>query len=364
MADDRHLEILDRGIEEWNRWRKRHPESRPDLSKANLINRDLSKADFNGADLSGADLSKAQLSHASLHGANLESSTLILADLLGAILNESNLSAASLFGAFLFGTRMKRANLTGANLMGTSLMGADLFAADLTGAHLMGANFHDANLSQADLSNANLTAASLVGAKIENATFSNCSVYGVSAFDLEGDPRLQFNLIITPLGESPVAVDDLEAAQLVYLLISGRKISHMLESVRSRFVLILGDFRGERETVLSTIQACLQQQEYTSIVVRLIPPVSRDLKEKLQLLSRFVRFVVADLTDSRPTYQLLRESFSAFPDLVIQPLLQSTSSEVATLESRKGSAILEPLQYQSSENLREHLQRKLTNDLS
>ena len=71
MAEASHLEILDRGVEEWNRWRKQNPEVKPDLSNSNLINRDLSRADLSGTNLSSADLSKAQLSHASLHGANL-----------------------------------------------------------------------------------------------------------------------------------------------------------------------------------------------------------------------------------------------------------------------------------------------------
>jgi uncharacterized protein YjbI with pentapeptide repeats len=363
MADTKQLEILNRGIEEWNRWRKQNPELRPDLSNSNLINRDLSRADFDGADLSGADLSKAQLSHASLHGANLESSTLILADLLGAILNQCDLSAASLFGAFLFGTRLKGANLSAANLMGTSLMGADLSAANLTGAHLMGANFHDANLSNANLSKTNLTAASLVGARIENTTFENCSVYGVSAFNLQGNPKLQSNLVITPLGEPPIAVDDLEAAQFLYLLLSSRKIPQMLDSIQSRFVLIIGDFRSKQESVLGTIQECLQQEGYTSVVASLVPPVGRDLRERILRLSRFVRFVVADLTDSKPTLQLLRESSSDLPHTLVQPLLQGSRPQTESLELG-GESILESVIYLTPDDLKKQFQRKLTEDLS
>jgi len=365
MAETSHVEILDRGVDEWNRWRNQNPQLKPDLSNSNLINRDLSRADLSGANLSAVDLSKAQLSHASLHGANLESSTLILADLLGAILNECNLSAASLFGAFLFGTRLKGANLSGANLMGTSLMGADLSTADLTGAHLMGANFHDANLTKADLSGANLSAASLVGAKVTNATFANSSVYGLSAFNLEGTPAKQSNLVITPVGESAIAVDDLEVAQFIYLLISGGKIPLLLEKVQSRFVLVLGNFKAEREGVLETIRCTLQKHEYTSIVAHFNPPVHRDLTRHIQVLSRFVRFVVADLTAAKPLLQILQHSSFGIPELTVQPLIQDKSiGEIEFGAIGGDSSVREPLPYQGSADLQEHLDRKFSQDLS
>ena len=31
MADERHLKMLDEGISAWNQWRKKHPETLPDL---------------------------------------------------------------------------------------------------------------------------------------------------------------------------------------------------------------------------------------------------------------------------------------------------------------------------------------------
>ena len=74
MANPEHLEILKRGVEEWNTWRKENPEVRPDLSEARLR-----EANLNGANLSGANLFKANLSRATLSGANLTG-----ADLRGA----------------------------------------------------------------------------------------------------------------------------------------------------------------------------------------------------------------------------------------------------------------------------------------
>ncbi len=112
MANTEHLKILKQGVEAWNEWREKNPQRTPDLSKANLI-----EADLTGANLYGADLSKANLYKANLTGANL----------YGADLSEADLSKANLYGADLIG-----ADLSGANLYGADLSGAqDLTAKQL-----------------------------------------------------------------------------------------------------------------------------------------------------------------------------------------------------------------------------------------
>jgi hypothetical protein len=44
MANPKHLEILKKGVEEWNKWRDDHPEIVPDLSRAKLSGTDLHEA--------------------------------------------------------------------------------------------------------------------------------------------------------------------------------------------------------------------------------------------------------------------------------------------------------------------------------
>jgi hypothetical protein len=124
MANPKHLEILNRGVERWNTWRNEHRSVLPNLSKA-----DLRKADLSGARLNGVDFSEADLT-----GADLSEADLIRADLAGA--------------------RLHRANLIGADLGATDLAGTDLSGADLRGAILYGANISDTNLTGANLSEA------------------------------------------------------------------------------------------------------------------------------------------------------------------------------------------------------------------
>ena len=41
MANQEHLDILKQGVDEWNRWRQKHPEILPDLREADLSEADL-----------------------------------------------------------------------------------------------------------------------------------------------------------------------------------------------------------------------------------------------------------------------------------------------------------------------------------
>ncbi len=62
MANPEHLEILKQGVEQWNKWRKEHPEVRPDLSGADLCRANLSEADLSGADLARGEPQRGRIS--------------------------------------------------------------------------------------------------------------------------------------------------------------------------------------------------------------------------------------------------------------------------------------------------------------
>jgi uncharacterized protein YjbI with pentapeptide repeats len=321
MANPAHLEILARGADAWNDWRRRESAVIPDLGEARLVQANLERAILDRADLRHADLSKAQLSHASLEQANLEGATLILADLLGAVLNGANLEGASFFGAFLFGTRMKSARLRGANLLGASLMGADLSGADLGSAHLMSANFHEANLSGATLTGADLTAASLVGTRVEGAVFDGCLIHGISAWDLDGVPKLQRRLVITPRAQLPVAVEDLELAQLLNLVLYGKHLPSLLQCDASRLVLILGRFRGVRAEVSGCLGELLKARGLAPVWIDLDRPAWRDGLKSVMPLFRVARTALLDFSGLRGSTGLLDELTRDFQGEIL-PLVE------------------------------------------
>jgi uncharacterized protein YjbI with pentapeptide repeats len=120
MANQEQVEILEKGVDAWNRWRRENPNAKIELGKV-----DLSRAELSRAFLSGADLSEANLSEADLSEANLSFANLSKADLEGADLSQASLGSANLSGANLSGADLLDAFLGGANLSGAVLIGSD-----------------------------------------------------------------------------------------------------------------------------------------------------------------------------------------------------------------------------------------------
>ena len=210
MADANHVAMLNHGVNAWNTWRKSHPDVIPDLSGAWISKLDLRGIDFrnvklNKVRLRKSDLTQADLSDARLQWANLSKTTLIQAKLLGADLNRSTIRWADAAGA--------------------------------------------------DFRGANLKYASLVGTNLPDATLDGCRVYGISAWSLAGVPHSQKDLVIARYGESGLTVDDLEIAQFIYHLVTNEKIRHVIDTLTSKVVLILGRFTPERKLILDGIRA-------------------------------------------------------------------------------------------------------------
>jgi Pentapeptide repeats (8 copies) len=292
MPNDEHVAILKKGVAAWNAWRDKNPEIVPDLS---------------GADLRRARLRSADLSRAQLGGANLSRSDLRRARLVRAHLIQTNLSGANLTGAFLTAALMNWANLSSANLT----------RASFSWALLSGANLRSANLNQADLTYTMLAQTDLTGADL-----SGSHIYGVSAWSLKLKRTKQQNLVITDVGESEITADNIEVAQFIYLLLHNENIRHVIDTVTSKVVLILGRFTKKRKAVLDALREELRKHDYTPILFDFVPSARRDITETITLLARMARFIIADLTDPS---SIPKELEAIVPHLAvpIQPLLAS-----------------------------------------
>src|SRR5215204_5208200 len=122
MADQSHLDILQRGVEAWNLWRERNPSVTPNLTQAGLYGVSLPRAFLLGAALERANRQGADLHEALLVQANLKEAALKETDLHGAGLEEANLEGANLEGANLEGANLEGARLEGANLEGAKAL--------------------------------------------------------------------------------------------------------------------------------------------------------------------------------------------------------------------------------------------------
>jgi len=113
MADERHLDVLDRGVERWNRWRARDGLGvEPNLSKAKLPEAKLPEANLSGTNLSRAKLREANLSEADLSEANLLLSTLVKTTLKGATLTGCRIHRISVWGTNLEGAKQWNLNVS------------------------------------------------------------------------------------------------------------------------------------------------------------------------------------------------------------------------------------------------------------
>ena len=367
MANEEHLKILWQGVEAWNRWREENPDIEPDLHKADLRGAALRKANLSGADLrkanlrkanlSGADLTMANSSEVDLKGADLNGASLIMADLNGANLSEADLTGADLSGVNLSEASLWRADLTGADLRGAALRKADLSGAALRKANLSGADLRKANLSGTDLNRANLseadlTRSQLVWTNFEEANLTSCSVFGISAWELELSGAIQSDLIITPPDEPTITVDNLEVAQFIYLLLNNERIRDVIDTITSKVVLILGRFTPERKAVLDAIRNELRKRDYLPVLFDFDKPASRDLTETVRTLAHLARFIIADLTEPRSIPQELQ---AIVPGLAVpvQPLLlEGSTGEWSMFQDlRKYDWVLEVHRYDSLEDL-------------
>ncbi len=285
IMDQEHLDLLKQGTAVWNKWRAQHPDTQPDLSDATLSDANLSLANLGDANLSGANLHFTNLHYANLSGANLHFT----------------------------------------NFRDADLSYADLYRANLSDANLSDANLSRADLSRADLSRADLSGATLVGTNLTEAILTECHIYGISAWDIELTGAIQNSLVITPIYQPTITVDNLKIAQFLYLLLDNQEIRDVINPITTKVVLILGRFTPERKAVLDALRNILRTKDYIPIMFDFDKPANQDTQETITTLARLARFVIADITEAKSIPQELVSIVESLPSLAIQPLLQHDS---------------------------------------
>lgn len=384
MANQEHIEILKRGPESWNRWRKDNfigmvNLDAIDLSEAQLPGVDFNKVSLQGAFLKNADLAESDLRFANLADAQLQGATLTRADLRGANLRGAKLAGArleeahlvpmlpghvtdltradltdvSLTDAHLQGVILDSAILRRAHLFGAHLRSAQLKEARLQGATLVNAELQHANLAGADLTGADLSEAILVETDLTNATLTGCVVYGMAAWGLKLAGAKSQDLRITPPGEASVTVDNLEVAQFMYLMLRNEKIRDVIDTVGRKCVLLLGRFTGGRIHVLERLQGELRKRGFVPVVFNFDKPDTRDFTDTVRVLAGLSHFVIADITNPRSAPLELQ---ATVPECMVPfvPILEQGEEPFAMLRDlwiKHRDWVLEPIRYSSLDRL-------------
>ena len=168
---------------------------------------------------------------------------------------------------------------------------------------------------------------------LTDADLTGCRIYGVSAWGLKLEGAKQQNLVITNNDEPEITVDNIEVAQFIYLLLHNQKIRDVIDTIRSKAVLILGRFTPERKKVLDALREELRKRGYLPILFDFDKPASRDITETVSLLARMARFILADITDAKSIPQELSNVIVPdLPSVPVQPLLLKGSGEYGMFE--------------------------------
>jgi hypothetical protein len=243
-------------------------------------------------------------------------------------------------------------DLSHANLSGADLRQAVLYKANLSEANLSGADLRQADLSRANVSGADLSGASLVRSGLTKANLTGCTVYGLSAWDVQLEGAIQSSLVITPPDAPIITVDNLVVAQFIYLLLNNENVRHVIDTITSKVVLILGRFTPERKTVLDRIREELRKRDYLPVLFDFEGPTNRDITETVSTLAHMARFVIADLSDPKSIPHELAHVTPLLPSVPIVPLIVRPQKEYAMFEHFFGFRhVLKPLRYMDETHL-------------
>lgn len=317
------------------------------------------------------DLTRIELPHTNLNEFDLSNVCLFRANLQGSSLWKTNLAGSDITEANLRGTNLRRTELADAIAVRANISRAVCWRANFERANLHMADFWGSDLSDATLANANLTEARLHGtilvrANLECADLSRAMVYGSSAWDAQMKGASQRDLVITPdagrqkwhgydrmeVAGPVMTVDDIEVAQFIYLLVNNAKVRQVLDTITSKFVLILGRFTPERKSVLDDLRNALREHDLVPILFDFEKPSDRDFTETVSTIGHLARFVIADLTDPRSVPQELQRLVPNLPSVPIQPIIQEGQSPYSMFPDFGAYlSVMPPLRYRDSAHL-------------
>ena len=309
-----HRSRLLKGRASWNRWRRDNPHIMPVLANEDL------RVEFAKRTLAGYDFSYTNLCQAKMQGLHLQ---------------HANFHQAIL----------AKANLSGAHLEGANFCRTDLY---------------ETNLQNAFLARANLQGVQMVRTNLVGADCRGCKVYGLSAWDLKLDqPPVKQHLDVryrpsyaprANQDDEKVEVEGLDLAAFMYLTLSNRNISRIIEAAGQKWVLLLGRFT-QRKSVLNAIAEVLRQSQLTPIIFDFPPPKKRDLIETVMLLAGMSALVIVEITNPRSTPMEL-QAIAANYGVPVVPVMKQGAREFGTFSALRKFPWVQPtITYDSTEKL-------------
>ena len=192
---------------------------------------------------------------------------------------------------------------------------------------------------------------SLILTDFSDAYLDGCFVYGVSAWNLKLKNTKQKNLLITQNGHPFITVDDIELAQLIYLLINNNNLRNVIDTITSKVVLILGNFSPERKRVLDLIRDELRQHDLVPVLFDFTAPSARNFTETMLTLASLSKCVIADLTSQKCIPHELANIIPHHPSLTIYPIILNGERPYSMFDDYKSYPWVRPLLYYKEDDI-------------
>jgi len=164
----------------------------------------------------------------------------------------------------------------------------------------------------------------------------DCDVFGANIWSLDSIETVQKDLKV-PYGENKIkksfiSIDDIELANVVYLLSMNANFSKLIDQSKTNCVLILGRFSDGAIDRLHQIKEELRIRNFSPIVFDFKSPKSLDLIEVIVLLSLLSKFIIADLSEPKSVPAELQAILGSLMIPVV-PILQRNSTPYGTFTS-------------------------------
>jgi uncharacterized protein YjbI with pentapeptide repeats len=319
----------------------------PEIHLKKLDDINLNKSILNGCDFSNyLSMNNSEISNSKMIKASLPSSIsrsiMSNSDARGALFKDhmtdvdfssTNLEMSSFDGQHpnLSYSKFTASNLKYAGLSGCGISHCDFWSANLTNASMVDvvafhANFTSAKLIRTNLSYSDLSSAIFINTDMSNSNISHSRIFGTTAWDANLENANQKDLIISLPGEPTLTVDDLEMAQLIYLLRKSNKLRSLIDTLTAKVVLILGRFDEQGMATLKIIKKLLKNQNLIPIIFDFEKPSSRDLTETVLTIASISKLVIADISNVKSVPQELQ---AIVPNIsvTVQPILLEDESE-------------------------------------
>jgi uncharacterized protein YjbI with pentapeptide repeats len=313
MANPDHVAVLKQGTKHWNAWRTSNPDIRPDLSHIDFTSEFPSEngvynlPHFEQCDFSSCDMRMSSLRNGTFMHCSFIDAYLPYADLVDAY-----------FQSCTFGNAMMRV----ARIGSATFASCEFVHSDLSYCSAQETDFTDSRILYSKLEHV-----AFAGTVFTNARIEDCQVHGISTWDVKTTRLKQKNLVITTEGQAEINVDSIEIAQFLYLIINNKKIRHVIDTITSKVVLILGNFSPETKKRLNSARTQLRGHGYVPVMFDFAPPTSRNLMETVLTIANMAAFVVADLTKPRSIPHELSAIVPRLQSVTVYPIIAESERE-------------------------------------